>query len=107
MSMTEKTRDFDITKYLKTGEQIAYYLEAVLDEDPLLLPAALREIARTRRGMTGLARQTGMSRDTLTHLLIESNDPRYRIVCKILAAYGIVLAPKHTVEPTEQTVKNE
>ena len=46
--MAEKISDFDVTKYLESEDDIAYYLVAVMDEDPALLPAALRDVARAK-----------------------------------------------------------
>ncbi|MDR0308814.1 MAG: putative addiction module antidote protein [Coriobacteriales bacterium] len=92
--MTEKIKDFDVTKYLETEEDIAYYIEAVMDEDPALLPVALREVARLHGGMTDLARRTGLSRESLYRSLKDGSDPRYSTICKITAAYGVPLGPK-------------
>ncbi|MCL2655070.1 MAG: putative addiction module antidote protein [Coriobacteriia bacterium] len=89
-----KLSDFDATEFLKTEEDIAYYLECVMDEDPALLPAALREVARARGGMTELARKTGLSRESLYRSLREGSDPRYSTICKIMAAYGVPLGKK-------------
>ncbi|MDR2716335.1 MAG: putative addiction module antidote protein, partial [Coriobacteriaceae bacterium] len=74
--MDERISDFDITKYLESEDDITYYLEAVMDEDPALLPAALREIARINGGMTELSRRTGLSREALYRSLTEGSDPR-------------------------------
>ncbi|MCL2333001.1 MAG: putative addiction module antidote protein [Actinomycetia bacterium] len=93
--MTEKFHDYDATEFLETEDDIAYYLEAVMDEDPALLPAALREVARARGGMTELARKTGLSRESLYRSLTEDSDPRFSTVCKITAAFGVPLGPKH------------
>ena len=85
--MTVELRPYDTSKYLKTEEDIAYYLEAIIEEDPSLLPSALGDVARAR-GMTELARKTGLSREALYRSLSEDGDPRYSTVTKILTAYG-------------------
>jgi len=90
----ERISDFDITKYLESEDDITYYLEAVMDEDPALLPAALREIARINGGMTELSRRTGLSREALYRSLTEGSDPRYSTVCRVVAAYGSQLTSK-------------
>lgn len=60
-----KTRPFDVPNYLKDEADIAAYLQvATEDGDPALLAAALSDIARAR-GMTQLARDTGLSRESL------------------------------------------
>ena len=60
-----KTRPFDVSNYLKDEADIAAYRQiAAEDGDPALLAAALSDIARAR-GMTQLARDTGLSRESL------------------------------------------
>ena len=98
-NVVEKINDFDVSKYLKTEEDIAYYLEAVMDEDPSLLPAALREVARVQGGMTELARKTGLSRESLYRSLTENSDPRYSTICRIVSAYGTRLSAKPEITP--------
>ncbi|MCL2888841.1 MAG: putative addiction module antidote protein [Eggerthellaceae bacterium] len=92
--MVERISDFDITKYITSEDDIAYYLEAVMDEDPALLPAALREVARISGGMTELSRKTGLSREALYRSLAEDSDPRYSTICRVLAAFGSQLTSK-------------
>ena len=92
--MTERISDFNITKYLENEEDIEYYLVAVMDEDPALLPAALREVARISGGMTELSRRTGLSREALYRSLAEESDPRYSTICRVIAAYGFELTSK-------------
>ena len=60
-----KTRTYDVSNYLEDEVDIAAYLQAVIEDgDPALLAAALDDIARTR-GMSQLARDTGLSRESL------------------------------------------
>jgi len=86
--------DFDMADYIKTDEQALDYIAAVLDDDPALLPAALRVVARARGGMTELAHRTGLSREALYRSLKEGSDPRYSTICKIMKAYGAPLGQK-------------
>ncbi|MCK7575944.1 MAG: putative addiction module antidote protein [Chromatiales bacterium] len=66
--MTKKIRiadlpEFDITEYLEDDQAIVEYLSIVLEEnDPALLAAAIGDIARAR-GMTEIAKATGLSRE--------------------------------------------
>ena len=66
--MTKKIRiadlpEFDITEYLEDDQAIVEYLSIVLEEnDPALLDAAIGDIARAR-GMTEIAKATGLSRE--------------------------------------------
>ncbi len=60
--------DFDATEYLNNDEETAAYLTAVLEEnDPALLAAALGDIARSR-GMTQVAKDSGITREALLYL---------------------------------------
>ncbi|MCL2818661.1 MAG: putative addiction module antidote protein [Actinomycetia bacterium] len=95
--MGEKISRFNFAKYLESEDDITYFLEAVMDEDPALLPAALREVARANGGMTALARKTGLSREALYRSLTEESDPRYSTICRIVDAYDTRLVPKKKV----------
>jgi probable addiction module antidote protein len=77
--MTKKIRladlpEFDATEYLDSEQAIAEYLTVVLEEnDPALLAAALGDIARAR-GMSDIARDSGLTREAL-HKALRSNCP--------------------------------
>ena len=65
--MTEQFTRFDSADYLKTPEDMAAYLDACFEEDPgdgSLIRAALNDIARAK-GMTQIARDTGLGRESL------------------------------------------
>jgi len=81
-------KPYETSEYLRDEEDIAYYLEAIMEEDPTLLPVALGNVARAR-GMTELAKKTGLAREALYRSLSEKGDPRYSTVCKVLSAYGV------------------
>ena len=60
-----KTRAYDAAEYLETEDDMAAYLQAALEEaDPALVIHALGNIARAR-GMSQIARQTGLGRESL------------------------------------------
>ncbi len=60
-----ETRRFDVQNYLKTPQERAAYLDAILEDgDPSLIAAGLGEIARAI-GVTDFARQTGLSREAI------------------------------------------
>lgn len=68
MSSTS-TRTFDPVNYLTSEDEIAQFLQAVMEDgDTMLLAAALGDIARAR-GMTQLSRDTGLSRESLQELV--------------------------------------
>ena len=63
--MAVKVSTWDASEYLETEEDIAAYLNAVVEEgDPTLLQAALGDVAKAR-GMTSIARDAGVSRESL------------------------------------------
>ena len=71
---------YDAAEFLETDEDIVAYLNAALDDgDPALVPAALGDIARTR-GMTQLARETGVTRDGLYKALSPTGNPSFATV---------------------------
>ena len=92
--MTEqktKTHPWDITRYLDSDEAIAAYLEAALEEeDPALLAAALGDVARAK-GMTQIARETGLGRESLYKALSSQGNPEFATVQKVLRSLGLKL----------------
>ena len=84
-----KTIPWDAVEYLKTEEDMANYLEAVLeDSDPALLSAALGDIARAK-GMTQIARETGLGRESLYKALSPNGNPAFSTVLKVVKALGL------------------
>ena len=80
---------WDPAENLRTEEEMAAYLEAALEEnDPALISAALGDIARAK-GMTQIAKQTGLGRESLYKALNENAHPRFETVMKVLSALGI------------------
>lgn len=94
--MTKKIRfadlpDFDPAEQLKDEEDIAAYLTIVMEEnDPALLAAALGDIARAR-GMSEIAKSTGISREALYKALRPNAKPRFDTINKVCAALGVRL----------------
>jgi len=89
-----KTRPWDVVEHLETGEDITAYLEAVLDDgDPALVSAALGDIARAR-GMTEIAREAGLGRESLYKALSPEGNPEFATVMKVLRALGLSLHVK-------------
>lgn len=86
-----KTLPWDPAEHLETEADMAAYLEAALEEgDPGLVPAALGDIARAK-GMTQLARETGLGRESLYKALSPSGNPEFATVMKVVAALGLKL----------------
>ena len=89
-----KTRPFDMANYLGSEAEITEYLrQALEDGDPAELAAALGDIARAR-GMTQLARDTGMAREALYRSLSADGNPSFASVTKVLRALGVKLVPQ-------------
>jgi len=87
-----KTRPFDMANYLHSEEEIAEYLRQVLEDgEPLELAAALGDIARAR-GMTQLARDTGLSRECLYKNLSGESTPSSEMLFKVIHALGFRLS---------------
>lgn len=90
-----KTRPFDASSYLKDESDVAAYLQVAMEDgDPALLAAALGDIAKAR-GMTQLARDTGLSRESLYKSLSGERAPNSDTLFKVIHAMGFKL----TVEP--------
>ena len=86
-----KMRPFDMANYLGTEEEIVEYLrQALEDNDPAELAAALGDIARAR-GMTQLARDTGLSRESLYKSLSGERAPSSETLFKVIQAMGCLL----------------
>lgn len=63
------------------------------DNDPTLLAAALGDVARAR-GMTQLARDTGLAREALYRSLCATGNPSYATIVKVMQALGLKLVPQ-------------
>ena len=89
--MTSKTRRWDAAETLETKQDIAAYLDAVLEDgDPELLKAALGDIARAK-GMTEIARAAGLGRANLYKAFSPKGNPEFATVAKVLKALGLRL----------------
>ena len=87
------TTSYDTAEYLKTDEDMAQYLEACFEEagdDAAFIAKALGNIARAR-GMTQLARDTGLAREGLYKALSENGNPEFATVMKVIKALGLKL----------------
>jgi probable addiction module antidote protein len=83
--------EFDATEYLTSDESIATYLSVVLEEnDPALFAAALGDIARAR-GMTQVAKESGITREALYKALRPGSEPRFETLSRVCAALGVRL----------------
>jgi probable addiction module antidote protein len=85
------TYPWDAADHLETKEDMAAYLEAALEEgDPNLVVAALGDIARAK-GMTNIARETGLGRESLYKSLSIDGNPEFATVLRVIQSLGIRL----------------
>jgi probable addiction module antidote protein len=87
------TRPYDVAEHLRTPEEMAAYLEACLEEagdDAAFVAKALGDIARAK-GMTQVARDTGLSRESLYKALSGERSPGFDTVLKVVRALGLKL----------------
>jgi probable addiction module antidote protein len=96
--MTQFSR-FDAADYLDDDETIAAYITAALEEDdPDAFLGALKTVARAR-GMTQLAKDTGLGRESLYKALAPGAKPRYDTLLKVMRGLGISLQAKPATTP--------
>ena len=85
------TTIWDTSTHLNTDDDIAAYLEAALQEgDPQLVAAALGDIARAK-GMSQVARDAGLGRESLYKSLSSSGNPELATLLKVISALGLEL----------------
>ncbi len=88
---TTRTRRWDPADHLETDEDIVAYLEAAFDDgDPALIAAALGDVARAR-GMTKVAADAGLGRESLYKALSPNGNPEFATVLKVMQALGLRL----------------
>jgi probable addiction module antidote protein len=86
-----KTVAYDVSEQLRTPEEMAAYLDAWLEEAPedaAGIARALGDIARAK-GMTQVARDAGLSRESLYKALGEHGNPSFATVLKVAKALGV------------------
>lgn len=91
-----RTIPYDVADQLRTTKEMAAYLDAWLEEAPedvAGIARALGDIARAR-GMTQVARDTGLSRESLYRALSENGNPSLATVLKVAKALGLRLHAK-------------
>jgi probable addiction module antidote protein len=92
MGRTTTTR-FDVAEHLRTPEEMAAYLEACFEEahgDAAFIAKALGDIARAK-GMAQVARDAGLSRESLYKALSGERSPGFDTILKVVGALGLSL----------------
>ena len=85
------TRPWDPAEHVETAEDMVAYLEAALEQDdPQLVAAVLGDIARAK-GMTKVAQEAGLGRESLYKSLSTSGNPEFATILKVVRALGLRL----------------
>lgn len=88
-----KTSPYEVAEHLRTPEEMAAYLDAWLEEAPddvSGIARALGDIARAK-GMSQVAKEAGLSRESLYRALSEGGNPSFATVLKVARALGVRL----------------
>jgi len=94
MLMKTTTTLYDVAEHLRTPEDMAAYLEACIEEadgDAAFIAKALGDIARAQ-GMTQVARDSGLSRESLYKALSGERSPSFDTILKVVTALGLKLS---------------
>ncbi len=89
----DKLTRFDVSEHLRTPEEMAAYLEAAIEEaggDANFVARALGDVARAK-GMTQVARDSGLSRESLYKALSGDRAPSFETILKVIRALGLKL----------------
>lgn len=101
-----KTTKYDVSEHLRTSEEMAAYLEAFIEEangDAAFIAKALGDIARAK-GMSQVARDAGLSRESLYKALSGERSPGFDTVLKVIGALGIGLRAEVAHPKAQQDV---
>ena len=87
------TSRYDVAEHLRTPEEMAAYLQACLEEangDAAFIAKALGDLARAK-GMAHVARDAGLSRESLYKALSGDRSPSFDTILRVVAALGLEL----------------
>jgi len=97
--MTERLMPFDASRYIDSDAAAVVFLEDAMESgNASVIAAAIGDVAKFR-GMSAIAKETGMSRESLYRALSGDGNPQLSTVLKVLEAMGLKL----TVEPASKT----
>ena len=88
-----KTTPYDVAEHLRTPEEMAAYLDAWFEEAPddaAGIARALGDIARAK-GMSQVAKDAGLSRESLYRALSREGNPSFATILKVAKALGVRL----------------
>jgi probable addiction module antidote protein len=87
------TARYDVAEHLRTSEEMAAHLEACFkeaDADAAFIAKALGDMARAK-GMSQVARDAGLSRESLYKALSGKRSPSFDTILKVMRALGLKL----------------
>lgn len=93
MKKTTRVTRYDVAEYLRTPKDMSAYLEAALEEapdDPAFIAKILGDIARAK-GMAQIAKESGLSRESLYKALSGDRSPDFDTILKVVKALGLEL----------------
>jgi probable addiction module antidote protein len=97
--MTNGFKTFDVSEFIENDEAALAFIEDAMETgDARHIASAIGDVARAK-GMSQLARETGMSRESLYRALSEDGNPQLSTVLKVLEAMGLKLS----VEPASKS----
>ncbi len=102
--MALKTTRWDASEYLDSDEAIAAYLNAAFEDgDPGFIAASIGHVAKAK-GMSQIARETGLSRENLYRALSDDGNPELSTMTKVMQALGmrIQIAPAAAPRPARR-----
>jgi probable addiction module antidote protein len=86
------TQPWDAAEHLETEEDMVAYLDAALEDgDPAVIVAVVGDIARAK-GMSQIAREAGLGRESLYKALSPSGNPEFATILKVVRALGLKLS---------------
>ena len=101
--MKQQVKDFEPAEYLENDEIIAGYLSDALEtRDPAFIADAIGVVARAK-GMTRVAEDAGVSRESLYRALSADGNPEFGTILKVLASLNIKLIAKPDDAKARQT----
>jgi probable addiction module antidote protein len=102
--MALKTARWDASEFLDSDEAIAAYLSAAFEDgDPGFIAASIGHVAKAK-GMSQIARETGLSRESLYRALSDDGNPELSTMTKVMQALGlrIQIAPAAPTRPSKR-----
>lgn len=103
-----RTSRFDVADHLRTAEEMAAYLEACLEDsesDAAFIAKALGDIARAK-GMSRVAGETGLSRESLYKALSGDRSPEFDTVLKVIRALGLKLRAEVNIPSSDASISS-